>query len=100
VNVPAPCAEAVRQLWDQVDGGLDERAQHELDRHLAWCLRCCGEVAFLRELRRRLAVEPAPLPPDVGARLERFLEDLDPSTGPAATPAPTDDRPTTERDRP
>ena len=95
MNVPAPCARAVHQLWDYLDDDLDDIQRRDLDRHLAWCLRCCGEVAFARELRRRLATEPCPLPTDVEDRLERFLDGLDPWSEPPGN-VPTD-RPPTER---
>jgi anti-sigma factor RsiW len=98
VNVPAPCAKAVHQLWDYLDGDLDDVQRRDLDRHLTWCLRCCGEVAFARELRRRLATDPGPLPTDVGDRLERFLDELARSSEPPGTyPVVPADRPPTER---
>lgn len=75
---PIGCAEAVEYLWHLLDGELDPRDQVALDRHLAWCLRCCGELAFARELRTMLRERAAsPLPGDVQHRLERFIDTLD-----------------------
>ena len=81
MSVPPGCREAVELLWEYVQGGLDEDATAVVDRHLAHCLRCCGEVAFTRELQRRLEGPPPPIPPDVEHRLEDFLAELDPMPG-------------------
>jgi hypothetical protein len=40
-------------------------------------MRCCGELEFARELRRRLqATGAGGLPGDVEERLGRFIDDL------------------------
>lgn len=71
------CADAVRQLWDYLDGVVDESQRELLEEHLAFCRRCCGELEFAEELRAFLAghVEDE-LPPDVRDRLTTTLEDL------------------------
>ncbi len=74
---PIGCGEAVRRLWEFLDGGLDQRDQRQVEEHLAWCLRCCGEVAFARELRGLLRTRTGiMLPDDVRDRMERFIEHL------------------------
>lgn len=71
------CREAVAHLWDMLDGRLDEVDQRALDRHLAWCLRCCGELAFAGEVREMLQQRSTvPLPDDARRRLESFIDDL------------------------
>jgi anti-sigma factor (TIGR02949 family) len=78
---PIGCQEAVASLWEMVDGRLDELDQQRLDRHLAWCLRCCGELAFARELRGMLRDRSGvAVPHDVRRRLESVIDGL-------ATPA-------------
>ena len=81
MSVPASCRQAVDLLWEYVRDGLDEQDTATVERHLEHCLRCCGEVVFARELQRRLAVPPPPLPPDVEDRLESFLDELEPTSG-------------------
>jgi mycothiol system anti-sigma-R factor len=72
------CAEAVRRLWDYLDGVIDESARAAIEEHLAFCRRCCGEVEFAEELRGFLAVQAAEeLPPDVRARLTATLDRLE-----------------------
>jgi mycothiol system anti-sigma-R factor len=72
------CAEAVRQLWDYLDGGVDDSQRGRLEEHLAFCRRCCGELEFAEELRGFLASNPhEELPSDVRARLTATLEELD-----------------------
>lgn len=72
------CAEAVRQLWDLIENDLDPDDRQRVDQHLAFCRRCCGELEFAEELRRFMAeITTIEIPPDVEARLEKLLSDLD-----------------------
>jgi anti-sigma factor (TIGR02949 family) len=76
---PAPfgCRDAVRRLWDYLDHQLEDRDEQALERHLAFCLRCCGELDFARELRGLLrARTDGPLPADVQRRLEGVIDGL------------------------
>jgi mycothiol system anti-sigma-R factor len=72
------CAEAVRRLWDYLDGVVDASGRAAIEEHLAFCRRCCGEVEFAEELRGFLAAQAAEeLPPDVRARLTATLDRLE-----------------------
>lgn len=72
------CAEAVRQLWDYLDGVVDEAQREAIEEHLSFCRRCCGELEFAEELRVFLADHAAEeLPADVRKRLLTTLEELD-----------------------
>ncbi len=72
-----PCSEAVRQLWDYLDGAIAPADQEKVEKHLSFCRRCCGELEFAKELRAFIATSAVDeLPPDVKARLERFVEGL------------------------
>lgn len=72
------CSEAVDQLWHYLEHELTDERRSEIEEHLAFCRRCCGEMEFARELRRFLADAAAPeLPPNVEARLTTFLADLE-----------------------
>ena len=75
------CAEAVRQLWDYLDGVVDESQREAVEEHLSFCRRCCGEVEFAEELRAFLVDHAGEeeLPADVRARLLTTLEQLDPA---------------------
>jgi mycothiol system anti-sigma-R factor len=71
------CSEAVRQLWQYLDGTVGEADRVLLDEHLAHCRRCCGELEFARELRRFLADSAREeIPDDVMRRLNATLEEL------------------------
>ena len=71
------CAEAVRQLWEYLDGLVDESQREQIEEHLAFCRRCCGELEFAEELRGFLAAQgDEELPADVRARLSATLEEL------------------------
>jgi mycothiol system anti-sigma-R factor len=72
------CAEAVKQLWEYLDGELAEQDRAAIEEHLSFCRRCCGEVEFAQELRAFLAREAvAEIPDEVRARLIATLDDLE-----------------------
>jgi len=75
------CAEAVRQLWEYLDGTVDESERDAIEEHLSFCRRCCGELEFAEELRRFLATHTEEeLPADVRARLLGTLDGLERET--------------------
>lgn len=72
------CSEAVRQLWEYLDGVVDEQQRAAIDEHLSFCRRCCGELEFAEELRRFLVEGGSDeIPADVKARLTTTLDDLE-----------------------
>ena len=71
------CSEAVRQLWDYLDGAVGEASRHAIEEHLDVCQRCCGEAEFAAELRRFLTTHAYEgLPRDAQDRLTTFLEEI------------------------
>ena len=71
------CAEAVRQLWEYLDGDIAESDRAAVEEHLSFCRRCCGEAEFAEELRGFLSRSAAEeLPRDVHARLVQTLDEL------------------------
>ena len=72
------CSEAVERLWQYLEHELGDTQRADLERHLAFCRRCCGELEFAEELRRFMVDAARPrLPSDVEGRLTSFLETLD-----------------------
>jgi anti-sigma factor (TIGR02949 family) len=72
-----PCSEAVAQLWDYLDHSIAPEDQERVERHLSFCRTCCGELEFAKELHTFLASRGAEdIPPDVKARLERFVQGI------------------------
>lgn len=73
------CSEAVRQLWQYLEGEVAAGKRAEVEEHLAFCRRCCGEAEFAAELRAFLAKSAAErMPPEVRQRLTATLEALEP----------------------
>lgn len=71
------CRDAVRRLWAFLDQGLAPSDDPALEAHLAFCLRCCGELEFAQELQRMLRDQTTTDPPrHVRHRLERFIDEL------------------------
>ena len=71
------CNDAMRQLWEYLDGVVDEVDKALIEEHLARCQRCCGEREFAEELRAFLATHADDeLPDDIAWRLNQTLEDL------------------------
>ena len=64
------CAQAVRQLWEYLDGVVGQAQNAAIEEHLSLCRRCCGEAEFAVELRGFLATHAdSDIPPQVHARL-------------------------------
>jgi mycothiol system anti-sigma-R factor len=72
------CDEAVRRLWEYLDGTVDVDDRVLVEEHLARCRTCCGELEFAKELRRRISERSATedLPADVMRRLHQTIEEL------------------------
>jgi len=71
------CTEAVHQLWDYLDGVVDDSQREAIEEHLAFCRRCCGEMEFAEELRSFLGSHTDnDLPPAVHARLLAALDEV------------------------
>lgn len=70
------CAQAVRRLWEYLDGGLDGSDQRAVEAHLDFCMRCCGELEFAKEMRVLLRSSGEEVPADVRDRMERFIDAL------------------------
>lgn len=71
------CAEAVRQLWEYLDGAAGQAQSAAIQEHLSLCLRCCGEAEFAAELRTFLAVHADDdIPPQVHVRLLAALAQM------------------------
>ncbi len=72
-----PCSDAVRELWEYLDQSLSPEDAARVEKHLAFCRRCCGELEFAKELQAFLrSGEVEEIPQHVRARLERFVEEL------------------------
>lgn len=84
------CSEAVEQLWEYLEREVAAERRAEIEQHLAFCRRCCGELEFAEELRRFLVDASRPhLPPEVEGSLASFLASLeDDGTVPEGTGAP------------
>ena len=71
------CKDAVKQLWEYLDGAVDADDRAALEEHLGVCRRCCGELEFAEELKGFLATHAATeMTPDVRRRLADYLEEL------------------------
>ena len=79
---PLRCREAIERLWAYLDDDLEAIDHEAVETHLEFCLRCCGELAFAREVRAALARSHPPMPGDSHQRLEAFIDALD-APGPA-----------------
>lgn len=72
------CSTAVTRLWDFVERELDDVDQAEVEKHLAFCRRCCGEAEFVEELRAFMRDAAGPkLPDEPRRRLSEFVAELE-----------------------
>jgi anti-sigma factor (TIGR02949 family) len=77
MSVPISCDDAVRELWEYLDHGLDDTEIARLERHLSFCVQCCGELEFARALQGMLRATTPSMPGEVRERLGRFIDSLD-----------------------
>ena len=71
------CAQAVRQLWEYLDGVAGQAQSAAIQEHLSLCRRCCGEAEFAAELRGFLAAHADhDIPAQVHARLLAALRQV------------------------
>ena len=71
------CSQAVKQLWDYLEGAVQGAEREALEEHLGTCRRCCGEMEFADELRKFLEANAADeLPEEVRRRLRTHLDTL------------------------
>lgn len=72
------CAQAVQQLWEYLEDEVTSQDRDEVEEHLAFCRRCCGEVEFAEELRTVLEeASEVELPTPVERRLVSVLDELE-----------------------
>lgn len=75
------CNTAVSQLWDYVENGLEAKSQTEMEEHLAFCRRCCGEVEFAQELRALMRAASKPhIPDEISKQIGTYLDGLEGSS--------------------
>jgi mycothiol system anti-sigma-R factor len=67
------CEEALKRLFELIDGELSAREQGDVERHLRICRSCFSRAEFERKLKLRLSALPAD---DVPATLRRRVQDL------------------------
>ena len=75
------CEDAIRELWSHLSDEATNVDRGLVVEHLDACRRCCGELEFLRELRRVLGGAGGRVPADVEVRMEAFLATLEGADG-------------------
>ena len=71
------CSDAVKQLWEYLDGTVGEADRRAIEEHLDVCKRCCGEAEFADELRGFLTTHRSDdLPAETRDRLATFMDQL------------------------
>lgn len=72
------CTTAVKQLWNFIEQSMEADDRNQMEEHLAFCKRCCGELEFAEEFQEMLKGAASPeLPDDVGSRLSRFIDQIE-----------------------
>lgn len=69
------CDEVMRQLFDFLDGEVDETAEHEIHHHIDECRSCFSRVEFERILKERIrAGKDEPVPDSLQARITDLMK--------------------------
>lgn len=71
------CSDAVKQLWEYLDGAVGQSDRAAIEEHLNVCKRCCGEAEFADELRNFLVSHAYDdLPAGAKDRLTAYIDEL------------------------
>ena len=71
------CDDAVRRLWEYLDGAVGGADKQAIEEHLSVCKRCCGEAEFADELREFMSSHASDeLPNSAQERLTGYLDQL------------------------
>jgi anti-sigma factor (TIGR02949 family) len=57
------CDEVMRQLFDYLDGEVDETAEHEIHNHIDECRSCFSRVEFEKTLKDKIRAGKGEAPP-------------------------------------
>lgn len=73
------CKEAIERLWAYLDHEVGDADGRAVEEHLSFCMRCCGELEFAREIRKTLAGAGggSAMPDATRQHLEAFIDHLD-----------------------
>ena len=72
------CTTAVKQLWNFIEQEMDGEDRNQMEEHLDFCKRCCGELEFAEEMREVLKNSAGPkLPDDAAIRLGHFIDEIE-----------------------
>lgn len=72
------CDEVMRQLFDFLDGEVDETAEHEIHHHIDECRSCFSRVEFERVLKERIrGSKDEALPESLQKRVADLMKNLD-----------------------
>ena len=72
------CTTAVKQLWNFIELEMDGEDRDQMEEHLDFCKRCCGELEFAEEMREVLKSAAGPkLPDDAANRLGQFIDEIE-----------------------
>ncbi len=71
------CDEVMRQLFDFLDGEVDETAEHEIHHHIDECRSCFSRVEFERVLKERIrASKDEDLPESLQNRVADLMKNM------------------------
>ncbi|MDH5453849.1 MAG: zf-HC2 domain-containing protein [Paracoccaceae bacterium] len=71
------CDEVMRQLFDYLDGEIDEKAGHEIHHHIDDCQSCFSRVEFEKALKDKIrAGKLETLPDTLRDRIADLMKDF------------------------
>ena len=75
------CDEVLRQLFDYLDGEVDETAEHEMHHHIDECRSCFSRVEFEKALKDKIrAGKDEALPDSLRDRVADLMKSFSPDT--------------------
>jgi anti-sigma factor (TIGR02949 family) len=71
------CEEAIKRVFDYIDGYLSGKPLNELERHIDLCRGCLKKLDFQLKLKSRIArVKPAKVSEELNYRIKSLLNGI------------------------
>ncbi len=71
------CEDVIKQLYDYLDGELNDDLENDIESHIHSCQECMGRTEFERQLKNSIKeTGDSEVPSSLNKRLKSIIDDL------------------------